>query len=134
MHVVSQIAFYVDKYKVICHLYNTTQKILVNGHGYKRLADIFLKPFFEAKVENSIMDIQKVNEEVLQKYGAKTTKTVKRSNVKFNSGSTLVHLFACNQCDSTFRNLSSLNKHRNTQHTKAISFNYSNNLSLPLQQ
>ena len=33
MHVVSQVAFFVDKDKVICHLYNTTQKILVNGHG-----------------------------------------------------------------------------------------------------
>ena len=75
MHVVSQIAFYVDKDKVMCHLYNTTQKILVNGHGYKRLIDIFLRPFFEAKVENSMKDIKRVNEEVSLKYGVKTTKT-----------------------------------------------------------
>ena len=43
MHVVSQVVFFVDRDKVICHLYNTTQKILVNGHGYKRLVNILLK-------------------------------------------------------------------------------------------
>ena len=78
MHVVSQIAFFVDRDKVICHLYNTTQKILVNGHGYKRLVDIFLRPFFEGKVDMCKQDIEKVNEQVSQKYGTKLTKTVNK--------------------------------------------------------
>ena len=31
MHVVSKVVFYVDRDKVVCHLYNTTQRIMVNG-------------------------------------------------------------------------------------------------------
>jgi hypothetical protein len=33
-HVNTQIVFFGDRDKIICHLYNTTQLILVNGHGY----------------------------------------------------------------------------------------------------
>ena len=35
-HVDTQIVFYVDRDKVVCHFYNTTQLILVNGRGYKK--------------------------------------------------------------------------------------------------
>ena len=64
MHVVSQVVFYVDRDKVVCHLYNTTQKILVNGHGYKRLIDIFLKPFFQSKVESCSREIENLRGDV----------------------------------------------------------------------
>ena len=36
-NVVNMIVFMADRDKVTCHFYNTTQKILVNGHGYKKL-------------------------------------------------------------------------------------------------
>ena len=42
---------------VVCHLYNTTQRILVNGQGYENLIKIFLKPFFEAKLAQHIKNI-----------------------------------------------------------------------------
>ena len=130
MHVVSQIAFYVDRDKIICHLYNTTQRILVNGHGFNRFVDIFLKPFFEAKVASCAQVIEKLNKEVSQKFAPKT---VKRSSVRFKGSSNVVHIFACSQCDSTFKNNLSLNKHIDTIHNKAISFNTSNSSIMPLQ-
>ena len=46
----TQIVFFIDGFKVTCHFYNTTQKVLVNGHGYQKLVDIFLKPFFMSKL------------------------------------------------------------------------------------
>ena len=52
MHVVSQVVFYVNTYKIVCHFYNTTQLILVNGNGYKKFINIFLNPFFEAIFES----------------------------------------------------------------------------------
>ena len=61
MHIVSQVVFLVERDKVVCHFYNTTQKILVNGHGYKRLLEIFLIPFFGAKVEASNDEIHRLN-------------------------------------------------------------------------
>ena len=45
-HIDTQVVFFVDREKSVCHFYNTTQLILVNGHGYAKLIEIFLKPFF----------------------------------------------------------------------------------------
>ena len=128
MHVVSQVVFFVDRDKVICHLYNTTQRILVNGRGYKRFVDVFLKPFFTSKVESCPEEIKSLNEEISHKFGAKT---VKRSNVKYNSGS--VQLFVCTKCNYNFRNLSSLNKHKISDHATALSLDASHNTILPRQ-
>ena len=128
MHVVSQVVFYVDRDKVVCHLYNTTQKILVNGHGYKRLIDIFLKPFFQSKVESCSREIENLNKEVSEKYGSKT---VKRSSVKYSREP--VHISACNVCNSTFKSLSAMNKHRNLEHSTTLNINVSQDLKLPRQ-
>ena len=49
-HVNTIIVFYGDRDKIVCHLYNTTQLILINGHGYKKFIDLFLKPFFVSKI------------------------------------------------------------------------------------
>ena len=87
-----KIVFFADRDKVVCHFYNTTQKILVNGHGYKKFIDLFLQPFFNSKIESYLEDIKSYNEFVLDKLGHKT---VKRSSVKYNGCST----FDCNKCE-----------------------------------
>ena len=109
----SQIVFFIDGYKVTCHFYNTTQKILVNGHGYKKIVDIFLKPFFMSKIDSSLKDIQSYNEILLEKLGHKT---VKRSAVRSKVGTTL----GCNRCTYAPRNIASLKRHKKNQHV--ISF------------
>ena len=38
-HVNTKIVFFADRDKIVCHLYNTTQKILVNGRGYKKFIE-----------------------------------------------------------------------------------------------
>ena len=91
-NIVNKIVFMADRDKITCHFYNTTQKILVNGHGYKRFVDIFLEPFFQQKIQVSSEEISKANTLVLEKLGPKT---VKRSDVKFKGKSS----FPCNQCD-----------------------------------
>ena len=89
----TQIIFYIDRDKVTCHCYNTTQLILVHGHGYKRLIDEFLKPFFESKIAMCLDEISDFNEQALVSLGSKT---VKRSNVKHAGGSTSLW---CTKCD-----------------------------------
>ena len=49
----TQIVFYAGRDKIVCHLYNTTQLVLVNGHGYQKFINTFLKPFFASKVEQA---------------------------------------------------------------------------------
>ena len=46
-HVDTKIVFHADSNRVVCHLYNTTQRILVNGQGYELLIQIFLKLFLK---------------------------------------------------------------------------------------
>ena len=57
-HIDTLIVFYANGGKVVCHFYNTTQLILVNGHGYANLVNTFLKPFFESKVALNIDRIE----------------------------------------------------------------------------
>ena len=73
-HVNTQIVFFGDRDKIICHLYNTTQLILVNGHGYRKFIDLFLKPFFSTKISECLKEVEEFNDEVVNKFGAKTTK------------------------------------------------------------
>ena len=51
------VTFLVDGQKAVCHFYNTTQLIMVNGLAYKALLHDFLVPFFEAKVDSCISEI-----------------------------------------------------------------------------
>ena len=64
-HVDTQVEFLVDNDKVKLHCYNTTQLILVNGNGYEKLVNLFLQPFFEAKITNNAEAIDDYNENAL---------------------------------------------------------------------
>ena len=94
-NVANQVVFFADKNKIVCHMYNTTQRIL-NGHGYQRFVEVFLKPFFQAKVNASIQEIQTLNVKLIEKLGPRT---VKRLDVKYKGGGS----FPCNQCDYSFK-------------------------------
>ena len=120
-HIDTIVVFYANREKVVCHLYNTTQRILVNGRGYEKLINHFLKPFFEGKIALVKDNIAVFNSMVMKTLGPKR---VKRSTVKYKGGST----FSCNGCNFTANTLTTLKKHKNAEHE--LSFNSS---SLPLQ-
>ena len=61
-HIDTQIVFFANRDKVVLHCYNTTQLILVNGHGYAKLIQIFLKPYFESKIQMNIDEVNLFNE------------------------------------------------------------------------
>ena len=118
-HVNTQVVFYADRDKVVCHMYNTTQLILVNGHGYKKFIDVFLKPFLISKTNKCLEDIEQLNDEVIKKFGPKT---VKRSDIKFKKSPS----YPCQDCDFTAKSVVSLKKHKKMEHI--LSFNLSNNM------
>ena len=64
-HIDTQIVFFANRDKVMLHCYNTTQRILVNGHGYAKLIQMFLKPYFESKINMNLENIHQFNEDVL---------------------------------------------------------------------
>ena len=123
-HIDTQIVFFANRDKVVLHCYNTTQLILVNGHGYAKLIEMFLKPYFESKIQMNLNEINVFNENALSSLGSKT---VKRSDVKYTGGPT--HLW-CTRCDFAAKSRTSLQKHKKSEH--AVSFNSpSSSLAIP---
>ena len=114
-HIDTLVVFYANRDKVVCHFYNTTQLVLVNGHGYANFIDLFLKPFFESKIALNLEEIDRYNSTALEILGAKR---VKRSSVRYKGGST----FPCNACDFATNTLMTLKKHMRIDH-HAISLN-----------
>ena len=60
-HVDTIVVFYANRDKIVCHMYNTTQRILVNGHGFANFIEKFLKPFFNSKLSLNLEDIASYN-------------------------------------------------------------------------
>ena len=112
-HIDHQITFFSSKEKVVCHFYNTTQLILVNGHGYVKFIEHFLRPYFEHKLPIHEKDIEEYNNLVIETLGSRT---VKRSDVKYKAGFS----FPCLKCDFSGKSVASLDKHKKNRH--AISF------------
>ena len=106
-HIDTQIVFFVNRDKVVLHFYNTTQLILINGHGYDRFIETFLKPFFETKIETNLEHIEAYNAKALVALGG--LKMVKRSSVKYTESPT--HLW-CTRCDFAAKSRTALAKHK----------------------
>ena len=113
-HVDTQIVFFINREKAVCHFYNTTQLIMVNGHGCTKLVEEFLEPYFQSKINMNLDEIQKYNEQALDNLGSKT---VKRGSVRYKGGSK----FPCYKCDFVTNTLSALGKHSRSEHTLGIS-------------
>ena len=120
LHVDTKVVFYANRSKIVCHFYNTTQRILINGHGYEMLVKTFLKPYFEAKINLNNQEIVNFNKMVMENLGSKQ---VKRSSVKYKQGS----IYPCKVCDFATMSLRSLTKHKASHYNS--SFNASSLIS-----
>ena len=103
-------SFLVNEEKVVCHFYNTTQLILCNGSGYGKLVELFLKPFFQARVNNCSQNIAEYNELALSTLGSKG---VRRSSIKIPTRS--ISLWS-NKCDYVKKSHTALMKHKKSDH------------------
>ena len=93
--------FFANIDKIVLHCYNTTQLILVNGHGYAKLIDVFLKHYFESTISLNIEAITKFNEAA---FDVLRSKTVKRSNVKYAGAQGVTSLLKAAQPFPSTRN------------------------------
>ena len=130
-HIDTQDVFFANRDKIVMHFYNTTQLVLVNGHGYDRFIDIFLRPFLEAKIDSNLEVIKAYNNQALEALGG--SKMVKRSSVKYTEGPT--HLW-CVRCDFAAKSRAALLKHKKTVHALNINSNASpsTSLAIPIHQ
>ena len=98
-------------------MYNTTQRILVNGHGFANFIEKFLKPFFNSKLSLNLEDIASYNKQVIETLGPRQ---VKRATVKYKGGSS----FSCKVCDFSAKTITTLKKHKCNEHV--MGFNSTN--------
>ena len=113
-HIDTQVVFFSNRDKVVLHCYNTTQLILVNGHGYAKFISMFLKPYFESKINLNREIIIKFNDSALETL---ENKKIKRSNVKYTRGPT--HLW-CTKCDFAAKSRPALAKHKKATHSPSF--------------
>ena len=127
-HIDTQIIVFINRDKVVLHCYNTTQLILVNGHGYSRLVEVFLKPYFESKVDLNATEIDDYNREalIILEGGRK----VKQSTIKYSGSPTYLK---CAKCDYAALSRIALVKHKKTHQGQSISSS-SSSLVLPKYQ
>ena len=85
-HLDTKAVFLFDDKKITTHIYNTTQKIKVDGKDHLKFVECVLKPYFTKKINSHRYDISKTNENIIESLSAKT---VKRSNVKYRGGSSV---------------------------------------------
>ena len=127
-HIDTQIVLFLNRDKVVLHCYNTTQLILVNGHGYAKLIEMFLIPFFESKVNINNVEIDTFNKNALETLGSRM---VKRSDVKYKGGPTYLW---CTKCDFAAKSRTDLVKHKKIDHVGNQSPKSSPSTSLVLPQ
>ena len=104
------VTFMINNEKVVCHFYNTTHLILCNGPGYKKLIQLFFRPFFEARVSLNSKGIQNYNDLALSLLN---NRGVKRSSVRIPTRSTALW---CTKCDFVAKSNSALTKHKRSDH------------------
>ena len=122
-HVDTQIIFFVDREKAVCHFYHTTQLIMVNGHAYKYLAKDFLIPFFQTKINNNEREIKVANEQAVQNL---IGKTVKHRTVSYNKKGSL---FPCKKCQFVSSSVTALGRHCRMEHSIQLTDHQSPDIS-----
>ena len=96
--------------KYTLHIYNSTQKIKVDGKCSIMFVDKSLEPHLIQKIEILKENIVKYDEAVVKTLG---TKSKKKSVLKSRSGAILV---SCNRCEFTTKSQSQHLKHKRINH------------------
>ena len=123
-HVDTKIVLVSKNYKHTLHIYNSTQKIKVDGRSFDNFANNILKPYFTNMVNSLKADIVKYDTAVIETLGTKFVKAKKvQGNADVNS------LVSCNRCNFSTKSYMQLKKHKGKNHTKGYSIA---NLNKPL--
>ena len=102
-HVDTKIEFKVNKDKIVIHIYNTTQKLTIQGRRHKWFVDNYLEPFLKLRISKAIPEIELLNKTVLRTYSPKVT--------DFETLSEENELIKCDKCDYRSTHSDALRKH-----------------------
>ena len=64
-YVDTKLEFKVNKEKIVIHVYNTKQKMTIQGKKFKWFVDLYLEPFLKLKIKNNIDEIREINKKII---------------------------------------------------------------------
>ena len=64
-HVDTKVEFKVNGHKIVIHVYNSKQKLTIQGKKYKWFVDSYLEPFLKMRIRNSMPQIDQINESIM---------------------------------------------------------------------
>ena len=70
-YVDTKLEFKVNKEKIVIHVYNTKQKMTIQGKKFKWFVDLYLEPFLKLKIKNNIDEIREINKKIINSFDAK---------------------------------------------------------------
>ena len=110
-HVDTKVEFKVDDSKIIVHVYNTKQKVMIQGSKFQWFVENYLEPFFKLRITNCIPQIESINKTILSSMKPKknTNKTV---NLEEST-----ELIVCDRCEFSTTSTKELRGHIVSEHT-----------------
>ena len=112
-HIDTKIHFKVNGSKIVIHVYNSTQKLTVQGSKYEWFVDHYLEPFFVEKIEKRRAEIDALNKDVRSALNPKRKSKVKKAGPLEEESENV----NCDKCEYNTKNADDLRKHIVKDHT-----------------
>ena len=79
-HMDTKIQFEVNGEKITMHVYNSTQKIMIQGKRYKWFVENYLEPFLKIRISRSLQKIKQINETIKTSIHSTLNKELSKEN------------------------------------------------------
>ena len=104
-HIDTKLVIIANKSRLVLHAYNSKQKLMVQGQDYENFALNCLEPFFKDKIEETLEQITKINDDIKMSLDAKKEVKIEKS-------------YSCPQCELISKSNADLKLHIKSCHTK----------------
>ena len=115
-HIDTKIEFRVNVNKITIHVYNSRQKLLVQGSKCEWFVDNFLEPFLKDRIEKKMPQIDNINEEVKSALKPKPKKSMGSHDTLQEHGESI----NCDKCDFSTEEADKLRSHIVENHTENV--------------
>ena len=111
-HVDTKINFKVNGSKIVIHVYNSKQKLTIQGSKFEWFVDHYLEPFLKQRISISMDRINKIKQTILSKLGPNSKKS-KKVESTLDEATDII----CDECDLICKTTTELQKHVTNVHS-----------------
>lgn len=114
-HIDTKVEFRVNGEKLVIHIYNSRQKLMVQGRRHDWFVDMYLEPFFKLRIAKSMPKIELMNKTILSALSLKQNRRTKTNDKDIISEE--ADILICDKCDFHSEVANELRKHIIDEHT-----------------